>query len=302
MKTLLFLITLLISITGNSQDVFRDTSFSVYSAYAKALEKYPFIQVVTRGKLTEGVRVVHNVIYSKQSRTLRLSIFYPSDERKKVYPGILLIHGGGWRSGNLSQMIPLAQALAVKGYVTLCAEYRLSAEAQYPAALEDLKAAIGWMHSNAKQYNIQREKIAVLGFSSGGQLATLVGMLNAQGNKYNVQAVINIDGILAFKHRESAEGASASAWLGGTYEEKPEIWKEASPLTHVNHYSPPVLFINSSIPRFHAGRDDMIRKLDSLQIYSAVRTIPDTPHTFMLFHPWFEPTLQYVTDFLEKIF
>lgn len=301
MKRLLFLPALFIAFSGNSQGVVRDTSFSLHSAYVKAVERYPFISIVTKGKLHENVVQKDHVTYSKQGRSLLLSILYPKD-KNKVYPGILLIHGGGWRSGDLSQMIPLAHALAAKGYVALSVEYRLSPEALYPAALEDLKAAIRWMHLNANEYHLNSEKIAVLGFSSGGQLASLLATLNGPGNKDNVQAVINIDGILAFKHRESEEAASASAWLGGTYEEKPEIWKDASALNHVNRYSPPVLFINSSIPRFHAGRDDMIHILDSLHIYSEVKTIPDSPHTFMLFHPWFAPTVQYVADFLKKIF
>lgn len=301
MKLLLLLPALLIALSSNSQGVVRDTSFSVQSAYVKAVEKYPFIRLVTKGKLHENVRQKDNVMYSKQGRDLLLSILYPKDNIK-VYPGILLIHGGGWRSGDPSQMIPLAHSLAAKGYVALSVEYRLSPEALYPAALEDLQAAIRWMHLNASEYHINSERIAVLGFSSGGQLASLLGASNERGNEDNVQAVVNIDGILAFKHRESEEGASASAWLGGTYEEKPEIWKEASALSHVNRYSPPMLFINSSIPRFHAGRDDMIQALDSLHIYSEVKTIPDSPHTFMLFHPWFEPTVQYVAEFLKKIF
>jgi acetyl esterase/lipase len=302
MKMLPLLSALFIAISGYSQQgVFRDTSFSIHSAYAKAFEKYPFIEVVTKSESSDNFRQEDDVIYSKQDHNLRLSIIHPKG-KSKVYPGILLIHGGGWRSGDLSQMIPLAQALAAKGYVALSVEYRLSPEALYPAALEDLKAAIRWMHLKADKYNLNSDKIAVLGFSAGGQLASLLGTLNEPDNENNVQAVVNIDGILAFKHRESEEGASASGWLGGTYEEKPDVWKDASALTHVNRYSPPVLFINSSIPRFHAGRDDMIHKLDSLHIYSEVKTIPDSPHTFMLFHPWFEPTLQYVAGFLNRVF
>jgi pectinesterase len=91
-------------------------------------------------------------------------------------------------------------------------------------------------------------------------------------------------------------------WLGGTYDQKPEAWLEASALTHVGAHTPPLLFINSALPRFHAGRDDMIKVLDSLKIYSEVHTIPDTPHPFWLFHPWFEPTVNYVVAFLNKVF
>jgi acetyl esterase/lipase len=118
----------------------------------------------------------------------------------------------------------------------------------------------------------------------------------------NVQAIIDIDGILAFHHPESAEGKVAAEWLGGTYEEKPGVWQDASALTHVSKNTPPCLFINSSNPRFHAGRDDMIKKLNDFGIYSEVHTFPDTPHPFWFFHPWFDPTVKYIVDFLDKVF
>lgn len=118
----------------------------------------------------------------------------------------------------------------------------------------------------------------------------------------DVQAIVDIDGILAFHHLESSEGKVASEWLGGTYEEKPTVWNEASALNNVTNHSPPILFINSSNPRFHAGRDDMIKKLNEFNIYSEVHEIPNTPHPFWLFHPWFNQTNNFTLQFLNKIF
>jgi pectinesterase len=148
--------------------------------------------------------------------------------------------------------------------------------------------------------------------SAGGLLAALVGTTNGikkfEGNEGNikessaVQAIVDIDGILAFKHPESAEGKVAAEWLGGTFEEKPDVWTEASALTHTGRTTPPCLFINSSNPRFHAGRDNMIKILEGFGIYFEVHTLPDTPHPFWLFHPWFKPTLKYTVDFLDKVF
>lgn len=90
------------------------------------------------------------------------------------------------------------------------------------------------------------------------------GNPNFEDNNNNVKisskvnAIIDIDGILAFKHPESKKGTAASLWLGGNYEEKSMVWKQTTPLNHTDSNTPPILFINSSIPRFHAGRDDMI--------------------------------------------
>jgi pectinesterase len=142
-------------------------------------------------------------------------LFIPKEKHHQPHPAILIIHGGGWRSGNRAQHIPLAQKLASLGYATFTAEYRLSTEALYPAAVQDLKAAVRWIRSNASQYHVDANKIASLGFSAGGQLASLVGNTNGvqtfeanegvTGVSSDVQAIVDIDGIVAFIHPESGE-------------------------------------------------------------------------------------------------
>ena len=118
---------------------------------------------------------------------------------------------------------------------------------------------------------------------------------NSSNHKYssNVNAIVNVDGILAFKHPESIEGKVAGLWLGGSFEEIPNIWEQASPLTHTDKNTVPILFINSSIPRFHAGRDDMISILNKNEIYSEIQTIPNSPHSFWFLNPWFDETVKY---------
>jgi acetyl esterase/lipase len=300
------------STVAAAQQIPRDTSFTVYSAYVKEKKSFPQIKIA-EPKLPNGVLAKENVVFSSPSnRDLHLDIFYPPEKTKKGYPGVMLLFGGGWKSGDKSMSVPMAQQIAGKGYVAVAVEYRLSPEIQYPAAVHDVKAAIRFIRAHADDYNLDKTKIAVHGVSAGGQLAALVGTTNGiekfEGNggypkqSSDVQAIIDIDGILAFKHPESAEGQVAGEWLGGTYEQKPEIWEEASALTHTGKNTPPILFINSSLPRFHAGRDDMIKKLNAFGIYSEVHTFPNTPHPFWLFHPWFEPTVNHTVRFLDKVF
>src|SRR5690606_12016167 len=118
-----------------------------------------------------------------------------------------------------------------------------------------------------------------------------------------VQAIVNIDGIVSFIHPEAAaEGEIAGLWLGGLKDENPKNWKEASPLEYIDKNTPPTLFINSAQPRFHAGRDDMVKILDEHGICSEVHTVPDTPHSFWLVHPWFETTVTNTVEFLNKVF
>ena len=295
-----------------------DTTFSNASAYRQAFKKYPTIELVQEAKVPT-VKEKRNIPYCKLgSRVLALDAFYPKKKSNAKLPAILIIHGGGWRSGNRQQHFPLAQRLAGLGYATFTVEYRLSTEALFPAAVHDLKAAVRFIKAHAKKFNLDTTKVTALGFSAGGELAAFMGVTNqnqafegesCQGKTGSqVQAVIDLDGTLSFVHPESGEGndskniSAATYWLGYPKKENLALWQEASPLTHVGKHTPPFLFINSSVDRMHAGRDDFRKVLDQHSIYSEVHSFPDSPHTFPLFNPWFEPTIQFIDDFLKKVF
>ena len=272
----------------------RDSSFTSYSELQKVRRKFPDAELV-QPISSDLYKVVENRLYSTiGKRKLYLDPYLNQSIKKK--PAVILIHGGGWKSGDKEMMKPLAAAIAAHGYHCFAVEYRLSGEAQYPAAMEDVVNAISFIKANAEEFNIDSGKMAVLGTSSGGQMASLIG------TKYPhlISAVINIDGILAFHHPQSEEGAAAAAWLGGTFDEKPDVWKDASPLEHVNGKSVPVLFISSQHERFQAGRADMVKLLNRYSIYSQSQIIKNSPHTFWMFKLWFEPVLNYVTGFLGQ--
>jgi len=286
-----------------------DTSYTVLSTYNKEIKKFPFIEIVKEKRYNNCIYSFDVVYNSIDSRELHLDAFYKKG--KKPQPAVVLIHGGGWKSGNKLQMKIFAQEIASKGYSCFAVEYRLSPEAKYPAAIFDVKNAIKYIKANARKFNVNVDKVAVLGCSSGGQIAALIGTTNnnlefesvsAINENAKVQAIIDLDGILAFKHPESEEGKVAGLWLGGTYDEKPEIWNQASALNHVSASTPPILFINSDMPRFHAGRTDMISKLNSYHIYSEVKNISNSPHSFWFFNPWFQPMAAFTVEFLDKIF
>ncbi|WP_223860929.1 alpha/beta hydrolase [Spirosoma validum] len=296
----------------------RDTSFSVRRSYQQEKKNHPEITLAD-STLPVGVRVTKNIPYSTPiaDRKLLLDVYSPAATSPKNHPAVIMIHGGGWRSGDRSHNNTLAGQLAGKGFVAIPVEYRLSTEALYPAAVHDIKAAIRWLRAHANTYHIDPKRIAVLGFSAGGQLAALIGTTNKnaafEGKGGNatyssaVQAIVDIDGVLAFIHPESAEGndskstSAATYWFGYSKTEKPDLWQEASALNHIDKNTPPILFINSSVGRMHAGRDDLIANLKPFGTYSDVQTFADAPHTFMFFNPWFIPTLTYITDFLHRV-
>ncbi|RZK62043.1 MAG: alpha/beta hydrolase [Hymenobacter sp.] len=295
----------------------RDTSFTVHSAFIKARKQYPGISVA-RPAVPTSIRQYNNLTYcTVGSRALHADVCQPSKKQREGYPAVLFIHGGGWRSGDRSQHLPLAQQLAARGYVTVLAEYRLSTEALYPAAVLDLLAALRWLRANAKAYNIDTARVAVWGFSAGGQLAARIATPSGDAapagpacyptHSSRVQALVDVDGTLAFIHPESGEGndskgpSAATLWLGTSKTQRPALWEEAGALSHVSKATPPTLFINSAVARMHAGRDDFARQLAAFGTYYEVHNLSDTPHTFPLFNPWFQPTLDYTATFLDKV-
>ncbi len=304
----------------------RDTSFTTYST-EKKIRKYHPEAVLAKPILPQGVKEYRDVVYTtiKKSpfgdRDLHVDIFRP--DNGEVYPALIMIHGGGWNSGDKSLQVPMAQQIAAKGYVTIPVEYRLIPEAVYPAGLHDIKTAVRWVRKNASKYGIDPDKIAVSGCSAGAQLATLVGVTNGskthegkgewRNTSSDVQAIVNMDGISTFvsesniadaRHRFETKGELPvnSQWLGGLYEDSPANWKEASSLLWITEKSAPICFISSGLPRFSDGRDSLVVKYDSLGIYNERHRIPVDVHPFWFFHPWVDSTVDYAVEFLDRMF
>ena len=316
MKAPFSLLLLLFSVITEAQRGYhpRDTSYSIHSSYEKIRKDHPDVKEVY-GSLPDGVVADTNVVYATVDgdRELHLDVWRP-EGIEALRPAVILIHGGGWTTGSKENQIPMAQRLAARGYITVTPEYRLSAEAPYPAAVSDLKLAVRWLRANGGIYGIDTSRIAAYGASAGAHLASLLGTTNEldlydsdhplKKHSAAVQAVLNIDGIVSFVHPEAEPewtGRSANAWLGN-YDQEREWWREASPLEYAGAATPPFLFVNSSYPRFHAGRDDLLTILDRHGIYHEEHTFAGSPHAFWLLDPWFEPTLEYTVAFLGKVF
>jgi acetyl esterase/lipase len=298
-------------VKGQDALVLKNTSYTVEATFAKLKDKYKHVGITpVMSNPTGGFKAEYDLVYdSNNKRDLKANVFYPNqDALQSERPVVILIHGGGWRSGNKTLMTPMAEALALAGYFVMVPEYRLSLEEVYPAAILDIYAAVDWIGENGDKFQYNKEGVVVIGFSSGGQLAALVATTYHKStfrNPYEHQPVINgivdVDGILAFKHPDSKEGTVAAQWLGGTYEEVPENWEQASALTHVDASTPATLFIASSYPRFLAGRQEFIEVLGANQIYTQTKFLEESPHSFWLFYPWFEPTINSILTFLETI-
>jgi pectinesterase len=287
----------------------RDHSYSNETALQTVKKDFPDAKLAS-SNLAEKVDQQFELPYCQTAgRTLTADVFTPKEKPNDIV--FLFIHGGGWRSGNKSQHHELAIELAGRGYTVLTPEYRLSTEALYPAAIADIKVCLSWAKAKFPGY-----KIAVGGFSAGGQMAAFVASTQSMAfeeaslcpiqSPVKIDAAVDVDGILAFIHPESGEGddrrgtSAATYYFGYSKTENPELWVSAGALAHVSEETPPFLFINSREERMHAGREDFIEKLKGYGVYSEVHTFSDAPHSFPQMERWFLPTVDLIDSFLKK--
>ncbi|WP_082591462.1 family 43 glycosylhydrolase [Duganella sp. Root198D2] len=296
---------------ANSMAASGEAPYNAGTTFAKLAGQYPYIAVAA-AEAPAPVRVLRNLTYAQRAEhALQLDLYLPGpngggDERPS--PLVVLVHGGGWRSGTRENMAPLAARLAARGFAAATVDYRLSGEAQYPAAIDDVKQAVRWLRLAAPQYGLDDKRIAAAGGSAGGQIAALVGMTSGSDASSAVQAAINIDGLSDFTSEEARKHeddparnpSAAAAWLGGRYAEQEARWRDASPLTHAGAGSAPVLFVTSAQARFSVGREALAARLRQYKIPAEHVHLPGTPHSFWLFDPWLAPTVDAMQGFLER--
>src|SRR5688572_25691611 len=91
-------------------------------------------------------------------------------------PAIICIHGGGWVSGDRSDMHYVAEYFSNAGFAAFCPQYRLSPLYTYPAPLEDIASFIRYLREKADSLGILPDSIGVFGNSAGGHLAAMSGL------------------------------------------------------------------------------------------------------------------------------
>lgn len=195
--------------------------------------------------------------YTKQKDVIFTPPAWPRELKGDLYvpktaganPGILLIYGGNWKStDNRYQMAGIARKLAARGYVVLNATYRGVPDAIYPAAFDDLREAIRWLRAHAAEHHIDPDRIATWGYSAGGHLAALVGTWPGESMP-GVQAIVA--GGAPSDLRLFAGRGAASDFMGGTRDEIPERFREASPVAHVTAQTPPTFL-------YHGSEDSLV--------------------------------------------
>jgi len=204
-----------------------------------------------------GTEVYEGVRYDDRFGDATAMDIHVPDGGGDARPAIMLIHGGAWRWGERGNYTEAAERYAAAGYVAATIDYRLVPAGVYPAMVQDCLCALSFLRANAEAYRIDRDRIAVSGYSAGGQLSALLGVAWDHpahqpdcewGPTGAPAATIPGDGVYDFTD-------DPNSWfedfLGGTLEEVPDNYRTASPLFQVREGAPPMLVIH--------GDDDIVK-------------------------------------------
>lgn len=192
---------------------------------------------------------------------LKLDLYRAAEPSKDKPKLIIWVHGGAWRAGSKKDM-PLKELLGSE-FAVASVDYRLSTQAQFPAQIHDIKAAIRFLRAKQGEYGYDAGRIVIAGSSAGGHLAALVGVTNGHrelegtvgdhlDQTSDVQGIVsfygmsNLTSILSQStpHGLSVRVPALQLLLGGQPDEKPELARLASPVFHVDEHDPPLLLIH----------------------------------------------------------
>ena len=185
-----------------------------------------------------------------------------SAEGDGPFPAVVCIHGGGFRAGKREGWDGMCKQLAARGYVAVTITYRLAPKYQFPAAVEDCKAAVRWMRANAEKYHVDANRIAVLGDSAGGHLTQFLAVTNNvhdfdgdqnSGPSSAVQCAVSFYGPCDFtkSYGKSVDAAEVlPLFLGGNLEQERHRHILASPLYWVTPDAPPILLLHGTNDKY----------------------------------------------------
>jgi acetyl esterase/lipase len=245
------------------------------------------------------VRTLNDVSFLAADRKEKLDLYLPAPPAPgQRFPAVVWIHGGGWAGGtkNEARAKNICGILADAGYVAVSIDYRLG-DGSWPTNLYDCKNAVRFLRAHAGQYHVDPERIAVAGGSAGGHLALMVGLTADQpgfeptgaatpyrGVSSQVDCIIDMYGItnLMTRQQTDAKGRPTATrrLMGnslkyfGADSDTAGVLRDASPVTHVDRNSPPILILH--------GRADTTVDFGQAQELASVLEAKGVEHELVL--------------------
>ncbi|MCC6288725.1 MAG: alpha/beta hydrolase [Chitinophagaceae bacterium] len=229
-----------------------------------------------------------------------LDIYLPGKQTGKL-PLVIWIHGGAWmlndKYADMSYMKNTVKGFIDSGYALASIDYRYSTEAIFPAQIQDCNQAVEFLYQHAQEYNIDKNRIALIGFSAGGHLASLLGLSNnndikdfyAPGKKphFKIKCVLDFYGpsdliMIAGKPDTSRNNNDnpVAILLGTMPIQRPDIAKTASPVTYVDKNDPPFFIVQGEKDESVPNTQSVILSswLNINGVYNKLTIVPGAPH------------------------
>ncbi|AKJ63434.1 alpha/beta hydrolase [Kiritimatiella glycovorans] len=231
---------------------------------------------------------------------LAVHIYLPEGwDARDRRPAAVFFFGGGWKGGNPLHFSRQARALASRGMVAFCPDYRVEERHGTTPfeSLKDAKSALRWVRAHAEDWGVDPERIAAGGGSAGGHLAAATATLEDWNDPSDPEVSCRPDALLLFNPvvDNSPEGYG--------YDRIGEAWPRFSPLHNIGPDIPPALFMLGD-------RDDTIpvstarsfrEKIEAAGGRCEVRIYEDAGHGFFNREPFTTRTTRAAVDFLESL-
>ena len=207
-------------------------------------------------------RIERGVVYGADDPEKQFMHFFRLEPREAPRPAVLLFHGGGLVDGSPDDVMFMAPFFTERGYVTFLPGYRTfdpeTGANPWPAQLEDAQKAVRWVRAHADEFGVDPERVCAGGHSSGGHLAAMLGVaeadaaadpdLGGQSSRVACSVTLAGDGDLLVPLLDEIEVQNFAQLLGGSPEDRPELYEAASPAHNVDGETVPFLVIH--------GKDD----------------------------------------------
>ncbi|MBQ6296444.1 MAG: alpha/beta hydrolase [Selenomonadaceae bacterium] len=221
--------------------------------------------------------------FEKPNQLLQMDLLIPQIEKK--LPTVIFVTGGGFISSNRARMPQLRMYLAERNFVVASINYRTAPNSKFPQPVEDVKSAIRFLKVNAFRFNVDTEKIFVIGDSAGGFLTAFVAVTNEE----KILAAVDLYGVLDLK-------AIAKIFpLEGFF----DATEEVDPIKYVTKNSAPMLLMHGTADNIvsPAQTDLLFQALKSHGVKAERYLIPNANHADEY---WQQPeVLNVIAEFLE---
>ena len=198
--------------------------------------------------LADNTVVTSNVPYG-DDKLQRLDVYAPGDA--KLAPAVIFVHGGEWTRGDKGAVSFKPKLFNQNGILFVSINYRLTPAATHPAHVNDVAAAIRWVHDNVGRFGGDPRKIVLMGHSAGCHLVTLVALDSRHLAKVNLRPA-DLRGVVAWSGgsydlvQKVEQGGAYAHYIKKAFGDSPEVWADASPVSHVNGVkaAPSFLFVS----------------------------------------------------------